>query len=187
VHFGTLARVPAINRGLAVPRERRARRHCGTVGPAQGRGTGRSSFRPDSPRVTVVLRGRCACNAVAFEVSDEFVVAYNCHCSNCRAATGSAFLPWGEIEPEKLRVTKGAGSLLVEGDPDASHAVRCGECFSRLYWTGLRRQDPRAVWLIDRRASAQANGAHVRRLEGFVARNLGRPPSARRVPLVLIG
>ena len=83
-----------------------------------------------------MLRGRCACNAVAFEVSDEFVVAYNCHCSNCRAATGSAFLPWGEIEPEELRVTRGAGSLLVEGDPDASHAVRCGECFSRLYWTG---------------------------------------------------
>ena len=45
-------------------------------------------------------------------------------------------LALGEIEPEKLSVTKGAGSLLVEGDPDASHAVRCGECFSRLYWTG---------------------------------------------------
>ena len=55
-----------------------------------------------------MLRGRCACNAVAYEVSDEFVVAYNCHCSNCRALTGSAFLPWGEIELEKLRVTKGA-------------------------------------------------------------------------------
>jgi len=26
-----------------------------------------------------VLRGRCACNAVAYEVPDEFVVAYNCH------------------------------------------------------------------------------------------------------------
>ena len=83
-----------------------------------------------------MLKGRCGCNAVGYDVSDEFIVAFNCHCSNCRANTGSAFLPWGEIEPEKLRVTKGAGSLLVEGDPDASHAVRCGECFSRLYWSG---------------------------------------------------
>jgi hypothetical protein len=82
-----------------------------------------------------VLRGRCACNAVAYEVSDEFVCAFNCHCSNCRATTGSAFLPWGEIEREKLRVTKGADSLLVEGDPDAIHAMRCGECWSLLYWT----------------------------------------------------
>lgn len=83
-----------------------------------------------------MLKGRCACNAVAFEVSDEFVEAYNCHCSNCRATTGSAFLPWGEIEPEKLRVTKGASSLLTEGDADGSHAVRCGEFFSLLYWSG---------------------------------------------------
>ena len=82
-----------------------------------------------------MLRGRCACNAVAYEVFDEFVVAYNCHCSNCRATTGSAFLPWGEIEREKLRVTKGADSLLVEGDPDATHAIRCGHCRSLLYWT----------------------------------------------------
>ena len=78
-----------------------------------------------------MLRGRCGCNAVAYEVSDEFVVAFNCHCSNCRALTGSAFLPWGEIEREKLRVTKGAGSLVVVGEADghtrcaAGSAARC--------------------------------------------------------------
>ena len=82
-----------------------------------------------------MLRGRCACNAVAYEVRDEFVAAYNCHCSNCRAMTGSAFLPWGDIEREKLTVAKGAESLLVEGDPGAAHAMRCRECFSLLYWT----------------------------------------------------
>ena len=70
-----------------------------------------------------MLRGRCACNAVAYEVSDEFVVAFNCHCSNCRAMTGSAFLPWGEIEPEKLRVNKGADSLVLIGDADGHHPV----------------------------------------------------------------
>ena len=82
-----------------------------------------------------MLRGRCGCNAIAYEVLDEFVSAVNCHCSNCRATTGSAFLPSGKIEREKLRVTKGADSLLVIGDADASHAVRCGECGSLLYWT----------------------------------------------------
>jgi hypothetical protein len=75
-----------------------------------------------------MLGGRCACNAVGYEVADEFVVAYKCHCSNCRAMTGSAFLPWGEIEPEELRVTRGADSLLVDGDaegrtPDALRSV----------------------------------------------------------------
>jgi hypothetical protein len=77
-----------------------------------------------------VLRGRCACNAVAYEVSDEFVAAYNCHCSNCRAMTGAAFLPVGRIERDKLTVTEGADSLLVGGDSDSAFEVRCSECFS---------------------------------------------------------
>lgn len=50
--------------------------------------------------------------------------------------TGSAFSPWGEIEPQKLRVTKGEDSLMLDGDPKGHHATRCGECFSLLYWTG---------------------------------------------------
>lgn len=81
------------------------------------------------------LSGRCACRAVAFEVADEFVAAFNCHCSNCRAMTGSVFLPWGEIECDKLRVTKGADALLVIGDTGASHEVRCQACLSLLYWS----------------------------------------------------
>jgi hypothetical protein len=83
-----------------------------------------------------VLKGRCGCRIVEFEVSDAFVEAYNCHCSNCRATTGSAFKPWGEIEPEKLKLTQGKDSLLVQGDADGRHAVRCNQCFSLLYWTG---------------------------------------------------
>ncbi len=49
--------------------------------------------------------------------------------------TGAAFLPVGRIERDKLTVTKGAESLLVEGDPDSTYEVRCSECFSLLYWT----------------------------------------------------
>jgi hypothetical protein len=48
--------------------------------------------------------------------------------------TGAAFLSAGQIERDKLTITQGADSLLVQGDPDSSHDVRCGECFSLLYW-----------------------------------------------------
>jgi hypothetical protein len=82
-----------------------------------------------------VLTGRCGCNAVAYEVSDEFVNAFNCHCSNCRATTGSAFLPWGEIQREKLTVSKGSEQLRARGDPEGLHEVRCGACWSLIYWT----------------------------------------------------
>jgi hypothetical protein len=121
-----------------------------------------------------MLRGRCACKAVGYEVADEFVVAYNCHCSNCRAMTGSAFLPWGEIERGKLRVKRGTDTLLVDGDADAAHAMRCGQCWSLLYWT-VHHHDPHvasgALRITHRRANAQADGAHVRRLAGSVVRD----------------
>jgi len=41
-------------------------------------------------------------------------------------------LPWGEIEREKLRMTGGAGSLIVVGEADAHHAMLPG---SLLDWT----------------------------------------------------
>ena len=82
-----------------------------------------------------MLKGRCGCHTVGYEVSDEFVAAYFCHCSNCRATTGSAFLPWGEIEPEKFRVTEGADSLTRRGDEWADHEARCAVCWSLVYWT----------------------------------------------------
>jgi hypothetical protein len=82
-----------------------------------------------------VLSGRCACRVIAYEVADEFVAAYNCHCSNCRAMSGAAFLPVGQIEQDKLRVTNGAESLLMEGDSETGYEVRCRQCFSLVYWT----------------------------------------------------
>jgi hypothetical protein len=78
------------------------------------------------------LSGRCECRAVRYEVTDEFLYAANCHCSNCRASTGSAFKPFAGIEREKLQVVEGADTLLVWGDDDANH-TRCGICGSLLY------------------------------------------------------
>ena len=83
--------------------------------------------------------------------------------------TGSAFKPWGEIEPEKMSVTSGTDSLLVVGDPDGRHAVRCKECFSLLNWTGYEGKIRIPYGTLIGRADAQAGGAYFRRLKGFVA------------------
>jgi hypothetical protein len=78
------------------------------------------------------LRGRCECGRVRYRVADEFVYAANCHCSRCRAATGSAFKPFAGIEREKLEVTDGADGLLVVGEEDAND-TRCAACGSLLF------------------------------------------------------
>jgi hypothetical protein len=69
---------------------------------------------------------------VAYEVADEFVYAANCHCSNCRRATGSAFKSFAGIERSKLRVTQGEGLLLTVGEEPACDK-RCGVCGSFLF------------------------------------------------------
>ena len=79
-----------------------------------------------------MLNGKCECGAVRYRVADDFRYAANCHCSNCRAATGSAFKPFAGIEREKLEVTDGADRLLIWGDADNNH-TRCGVCGSLLY------------------------------------------------------
>jgi hypothetical protein len=79
-----------------------------------------------------MLSGRCQCGAVRYEVADEFLYAENCHCSQCRAATGSAFKPFAGIEREKLRITDGEGNLLVFGTDDLND-TRCATCGSFLF------------------------------------------------------
>jgi hypothetical protein len=83
------------------------------------------------------LRGGCLCGAVAYEVDDAFVYAQNCHCSQCRRATGSAFKPFGGIPRDRLSLVRGEGALLRYGDgPDACD-MHCGTCGS-LLWSVVR-------------------------------------------------
>jgi hypothetical protein len=79
-----------------------------------------------------MLTGKCLCGAVQYAVADEFVYAANCHCSNCRRATGSAFKPFAGIERGKLRVTKGDASLMIFGE-EKGHDAHCKACGSLLY------------------------------------------------------
>jgi hypothetical protein len=78
------------------------------------------------------LKGSCACGAVRSRVADEFRYAANCHCSRCRAATGSAFKPFAGIEREKLELTDGGDALLVHGD-DQLNDTRCATCGGLLF------------------------------------------------------
>lgn len=82
-----------------------------------------------SPRT---LAGKCLCGAVHYAVQDDFAYALNCHCSNCRRATGSAFKPFAGIERPKLRITRGEDNLMTYGN-DANHDAHCKACGSLLY------------------------------------------------------
>ena len=78
------------------------------------------------------LTGTCFCRAVRYVVANEFRYAMNCHCSNCRRTTGSAFKPFAGIERGKLTVAEGGDKLLIHGD-DANNDTHCKLCGSLLY------------------------------------------------------
>jgi hypothetical protein len=82
-----------------------------------------------SPRL---LAGKCFCSAVQYAVTDSFLYAANCHCSNCRRTTGSAFKPFAGIEREKFALAAGGDQLLIFGDENG-HDAHCKTCGSLLY------------------------------------------------------
>jgi hypothetical protein len=92
-------------------------------------GTKVSSEREGDTRALV---GKCECGAVRYRVVDAFLYAANCHCSRCRASTGSAFKPFAGIEREKLEITNGRDTLLIVGEPN-SNDMRCAACGSLLF------------------------------------------------------
>ncbi len=79
-----------------------------------------------------MLSGKCRCGAVRYEVEDAFRYAMNCHCSECRAATGSAFKAFAGIEREKLAITAGFDDIAVFGEDDLND-TRCRACGSFLF------------------------------------------------------
>src|ERR671931_276110 len=79
-----------------------------------------------------VLGGGCECGAVRYQVADAFLYAANCHCSRCRAATGTAFKAFAGIERDRLQITRGSDRLLVVGEEDLND-TRCGACGSLLF------------------------------------------------------
>ena len=78
------------------------------------------------------LIGRCLCGRLEYEVADAFEYAMNCHCSQCRRTTGSAFKPLAGIEASKLVLRRGAEDALKYGD-EGGYDLHCRACGSLLY------------------------------------------------------
>jgi len=86
----------------------------------------------DTDAANLRLVGACRCGAVRYEVADAFLYAANCHCSRCRAATGTAFKSFAGIERQKLAITAGQDTLLVVGEENEND-TRCGACGALLF------------------------------------------------------
>jgi hypothetical protein len=88
---------------------------------------------PEAPEASSTLHGQCSCGQVRFIVNDEFEYAFYCHCSRCRARTGSVFAAIAGVSVEKLAVIAGHEHLLLEGECSDGYGARCSRCYSFLF------------------------------------------------------
>ena len=70
-----------------------------------------------------ILEGSCGCGA-ALPGRRRSWYAANCHCSRCRAATGSAFKAFAGIERERFQVTQESTAFSSSARTER-HALRC--------------------------------------------------------------
>lgn len=52
------------------------------------------------------LKGSCNCGQVEYLAKDAFEFVDNCHCSQCRKFSGSAFSTVGRLSEDDFRIVK---------------------------------------------------------------------------------
>ena len=78
----------------------------------------------------------CRCGAVEIEISAEPIVQFYCHCDDCQAVHGGAYVPESVYPADAVKV--------VRGDPSTwklkrSPRFTCRECGTRLFIDVLGR------------------------------------------------
>lgn len=77
--------------------------------------------------------GACLCGAVKFTVTEPFEYSACCHCSLCRAATGSAFSAFAAVREQRLRIDEGGGFVATYRRSEDVLNHFCKRCGSVLY------------------------------------------------------
>ena len=117
-----------------------------------------------------MLVGKCLCGVVRYSVEGPFRYAGYCHCSRCRAGSGSTCSAFAGIEKDKLRVTDGDESItLFKLNPDNIRSF-CRLCGSQLFaLVGDGQFFSRHDGDPGRRLGHSPEVPHLRRLESAVA------------------
>jgi hypothetical protein len=87
--------------------------------------------------------GSCLCGQITFELLDEPLTFYVCHCTDCQRRTGGAALPVMWVRRTDIRVTNGEPVLNVFnfGNGRERRSRACARCDTRLWAEPANRPD----------------------------------------------
>jgi len=86
------------------------------------------------------LTGSCLCRKVKIQIPDKFHYAGNCHCSECRKFSGSAFASVGVVSFDDLKVTEGEELIVYYHKTEDTDMGFCKNCGSSLFSKKLQRK-----------------------------------------------
>jgi len=80
--------------------------------------------------------GQCLCGATQYRVSEEPIMVYACHCTDCQKRSGASFGLSVWVPLAAIEVTKGSTEARTTSSAEGKvqQIRQCGRCYTRL-WT----------------------------------------------------
>ena len=86
------------------------------------------------------LSGHCLCGAIQFDADTDIKMMANCHCSDCRAATGAAYGTLVFVEAEALNISGEIKTFKHKADSGSDmEKLFCPNCGSQLFGRNSNR------------------------------------------------
>lgn len=94
-----------------------------------------------------MIKGECLCRTVQFEATTIIAPFELCHCSRCRAATGSAYAAIVRVGVEGFRVTSGTNRIRLLELPVVERAPGYRRFFCEKCGSPVPNPDPTGEWV----------------------------------------
>jgi hypothetical protein len=78
-----------------------------------------------------MLKGRCHCGAIRYEMPAEVLHHALCHCGDCRRHAGAPMVAWAMLPADRLKVT---GQPAVYRSSEHGRRHFCGACGTGLFY-----------------------------------------------------
>ena len=77
-----------------------------------------------------MITGSCLCEAIKYEIQGSISAIWCCHCSKCRKASGSAFMPGASCRAKYFRWIQSEDSMSEYRSPSGYRKRFCSHCGS---------------------------------------------------------
>jgi hypothetical protein len=78
-----------------------------------------------------MLRGRCHCGRIEYEMPEEVLHHALCHCSDCRRHAGAPMVGWAMVPADQVRIT---GTPRIYASSEHGRRLFCGDCGTGLFY-----------------------------------------------------